>query len=401
MAYTKTTWVDRVLAGTAPTYTISGIGTGQTVELEPSSITTEGTGVTAARMNNIEQGIENPDLIAKYYMHDQAWQCKSGDNSVIQSPNEIKLRIDTESYYLTAQIELDVDVAGDWDTTSGTDYTVAANRAGKDFYFYAVQPSSGTVPEFVLSANSTVPSGYTASNSRKLGGFHCECADVGTISGHDLSGYLAGDILPASVWDLFHRAVSGNEGMVYSEQANIWVDIYLASGTGSSTASANGATISDIRSWLDFVDDFAAVKKSLLSDFEFQIIAAGSNEETNISGSADPVTTGGHSDTAGRRMVSNIGVEDAAGAMWQWLSTPSARLDDGTAGAWYNLPGAKGSFYTYGTNSYGNTQLRAGGIWADGAYCGSRTRRAAFVRWNASSSIGGRGRSEPRVRNFL
>lgn len=339
-------------------------------------------------------------VISKYYMHDQRWQRKSGDNSVIQSPNEIRLDIGGNSYYLDSQIELDVDVAGDWDTTTPTDYTVAASRAGTDFYVYAVQPGSGITPSFVLSANSTVPDGYTADNSRKMGGFHCLCVAVGTIGGHTLTGYAQGDILPASVWDLFFRPISSPEGMVYSEEANIWVDIYLQSGTGASTGSAYGATIIDTRTWLDHVDDFAAVKKKLLSDVEFQIVAAGSNEETNISGSADPGTTGGHSDTAGRRMISNIGCEDCCGAMWQWLQTPSARLDDGTAAGWYNLPGSKGSFYTYGTNQYGNTQLRAGAYWDDGASSGSRARSAGGMRWNANSAVGGRGRAEPRASRF-
>jgi len=34
-----------------------------------------------------------------------------------------------------------------WDDTTTTDWTVAANRAGKDFYIYAVEPSSGVAPE--------------------------------------------------------------------------------------------------------------------------------------------------------------------------------------------------------------------------------------------------------------
>jgi len=338
-------------------------------------------------------------MISRYYMHDQRWQRKSGDNSVIQSPNEMRLDIGGTSYYLGSQIELDVDTAGDWDSVA-TDYTVAATRAGKDFYVYAVQPGSGITPSFVLSANSTVPSGYTADNSRKMGGFHCLCVAVGTIASHTLTDYAQGDILPASVWDLFYRPRCSPEGMVWSEDAGIWVDIYLQSGTGASTASVNGATITDSRDWMSHVDDFAAVQKQLLSDTEFQIIAAGSNEETNISGSADPVTTGGHSDTAGRRMISNIGCEDCAGAMWQWLRTPSARLDDGTAAGWYNLPGAKGSFYTYGTHKYGNTQLLAGGDWTYGASCGSRARFAFFCRWLAIAYVGGRGRAEPRASRF-
>jgi len=342
-------------------------------------------------------------VIAKYYMHDQGWQPKSGDNSVIQSPNEVSLDIGGASYYLSSQIELDVDTAGDWDTTSPTDYTVAATRAGKDFYVYAVQPGSGTTPSFLLSANSTTPSGYDAGNSRKMGGFHCLCVGVGTIGGHELTGYAQGDILPASVWDLFFRPRSSPEGMVWSENAGIWVDIYLQSGTGESTASAYGGTITDTRAWMDHVDDFAAVKKQLLSDAEFQIIAAGSNEETNINGSADPVTTGGHSDTGAQRMLSNIGCEDCAGAMWQWLLDQSWRSDGEDLAAvqtwaWHDETGGKGELYLQGTT--GDVKLLAGGDWAFGAYCGSRARLADSSRWVAGASLGGRGRSEPRASRF-
>jgi hypothetical protein len=105
------------------------------------------------------------------------------------------------------------------------------------------------------------------------------------------------------------------------------LDIYLASGTGAATVSVNGGTISDTRTHFDFMDDGHAVGKRLLSDDEFASIAAGSNEQTNISGSADPVTTGGHSDTAARRMISNIGCEDCCGAMYQWLSDVTYRYD--------------------------------------------------------------------------
>ena len=92
----------------------------------------------------------------------------------------------------------------------------ASNRAGKDVYVYACVPTSGIEPDFVLSLNSTVPTGYTADTSRKIGGFHCLCADVGTIANHPLSGYLAGDILPLSVWDLLHRAEAENLGLVFT-----------------------------------------------------------------------------------------------------------------------------------------------------------------------------------------
>lgn len=248
---------------------------------------------------------------------DRILEAHSTDHNkvVVKGSNLIPLRI-TNSWFL---IDTDTNV----DTTADID--TGAIEAGKDYCVYACD-DSGTL-RFKISLATTFPSGFDANSSRKIGGFHTLCASVGTISGHTLSGYLATEILPASIWDLKHRPVSEPAGMVYSEGANIWVDIYLTSGTGASTASVNGGTISDTRDWLSFVDDFAAVKKSMLSDIEFQIIAAGSNEETNIAGSADPVTTGSHSDTAGRRMISNIGCEDCCGVMWQWLRDYGYRYD--------------------------------------------------------------------------
>jgi hypothetical protein len=195
---------------------------------------------------------------------------------------------------------------------------------GKNYYVYVCEDG-----EIVTSLNSTFPAGYTANNSRKIGGFHTLCVAVGTIASHTLSGFAAKAILPASVWCLNHRPWCSPEGMVWSERARVWVDIYLQSSTGATTASVYGATITDTRVWHDHVEDLAAVKKRLLTDDEFAIIAEGSNQKTNIVGGADPVTTGGHGDTAGRRMISNIGVEDACGVLWQWLQDQSYRFDRG------------------------------------------------------------------------
>ncbi len=315
------------------------------------------------------------------------------DRHTIVSPGGgLIVGIDDMVYKLPTEIELDLNNAVCWDTIT-PDYTVAGARAGKDFYIYACKPSSGYVPILILSANSTYPAGYTANTSRKIGGFHCLCADVGTITGHPLSGFVAGDILPLSVWDLKHRPKSASpEGMVWCPSANIWVDIYLQSGTGSTTASAYGATITDTRTWMDHVDDLGAVGKRLLDDAEFQLIAAGGNEKTNIQGSADPGTTGGHVDTAGRRMISSIGCEDCTGVMWQWLSDQSYR-SDGLEWGWKDLPGGKGNIYTQGT--YGDIKLRAGGDAATGADCGSRCRMAINFRWRTNVQNGARGAAEP------
>lgn len=277
-----------------------------------------------------------------------------------------------------------LNTAANWDAST---YATPANRAGGNFYVYAT--SNG----LILSANATYPTGYTASTSRKIGGFHCLCVAVGTISGHPLSGFLAGDILPASVWDLQHRPLCSPEGMVWSEAAGIWVDIYLQSGTGTLTKSANGGTITDTRIWMDFVDDLGAVGKRLLDDGEFQKVAEGCNKETNIAGSVDPGTTTGHTDTAGRRMISNIGCEDCAGVVYQWLLDQSYRVGTGAAWSWYDLPGDKGSLYNYSTDGTADVKLLAGGPWYNGVYCGSRCRYAAYHRWAtpSASTIGARG----------
>lgn len=281
-----------------------------------------------------------------YYERSRMWKNKGSDSAAnrrtLVSPDQLGVNINGVGYFLSAAVEFDLNTAGSWDTQTPVDYATAANRAGKDFYIYACQPASGSVPILIISAATTFPSGYTADNSRKIGGFHCECTNVGTISSHALTGYLAGDILPRSCWDLNHRSSGLQTGMVWAGKtdfdsinlAPIWTMIYLASGTGTSTTSVNGGTISDTRDWMSFVDDFDSIGCRMLEDDEFQAIAAGSNEETNIAGSADPVTTGGHSDTAGRRMISNIGCEDCCGAMWQWLRTQSFRCDpDGSVQA--------------------------------------------------------------------
>ena len=311
-----------------------------------------------------------------------------------------------------------------WDLAADTVYAIAdildtgSVSNGKDYYVYACN-NSGSL-DFKVSLGSTYPAGFDASTSRKIGGFHTLCVSVGTISGHTLTGYVANDILPASVWDLKHRPVSEPAGMVYVEAIDKWVDIYLASGTGGSTVSAYGGTISDNRNWMDFVDDGGAVKKRLLYDYEFQIAAGGSNEETNITGSADPVTTGGHSDTGSRRMISNYGLEDMCGVMWQWLLDQSYRFDGAAnhthqvtvsgdpqtvttgnpsvdvapAFAYYNLPGSKGSLYKQGT--YGDIKLLGGGCWNSATFCGSRGRYAGCYRWDTLTNIGGRFLSEPK-----
>jgi len=405
-----------------------------------------------------------------------------------------------------AQRAMDLDLAANWDSTAPTDYPVAASRAGKDFYLYVT--SAG----LILSANATVPAGYTADTSRKIGGFHCLCLSAGIISGHPLTGFLTGDILPASIWDIDFRPVCSPEGMVFSFAADVWVDIYLQAGTAATTRSECGAAITDTRSYWDHGDDLAAVGKRRLFEHEFDQIALGSPAAVNIAGGADPITTGMHRSTTGasngtstsaaapstdisaaanpqqltialnglapvaisfapaglntgaliaaalqtairaaipwaggltvtygttyivscpgstgvsasavitagasndctaalklgvanggvevtgnlgRRIISNIGVEDAVGVLWQWIDGGHLYRNHDSVynGAWsYKATGGRGQQYTQGAD--GAVGLLAGGSWSLGSSCGSRSRDASGARSTASSALGARG----------
>jgi hypothetical protein len=321
------------------------------------------------------------------YERDVVWS--SGSSTLLTTPTVMWVNINNNLRISSGSTTMDLNTLSNWDAAG---YTSGSSRAGKDFYIYACDDNV-LAPTLKLSVNSTTPTGYNATTSRKIGGFHCLCVDVGTIAGHSLTNYVAGDILPASVWDLKHRPRNQKpEGMVWSAKANIWVDIYLMSGTGTSTLSVNGGTISDNRNWMDFVDDAGAVGKRLLRDFEFQVIAQGVPEGVNITGSADPTTTGGHITTGNVRMLSNIGCEDLAGVMWQWLDEQSYRYDAATW-SWKNVTGGKGQLYTQ--DSYGDVKLLAGGTWDFGANCGSRGRYAADCRWRAYTNGGCRAGVEP------
>lgn len=329
------------------------------------------------------------------------------NKTTITIPKNTQVNIGDKGYISTADVTLQLSTAG-----------TAANRAGKDVYLYACQPSdaNSTVPVFVVSLNSTVPSGYTASNSRKIGGFHCLCVAAGTISGHNASGYVAGDAIPISAWDLLHRAASNNEGMVWVEEIRQWVDIYLSGVESGVLVSKYGAVIADGASSTKyngelFVEKLALVKKRPLWRNEFMVVAKGSNEGTNIANSADPNTTGGHKDTAGRRMISNYFLEDCCGVLYQWLADtfefyPGATWSTAnfylSGYSWQEKSVYNPDIDTMKYGSCGGLLRRglAGGNWDLGSSCGSRYVACYNFSSDGWSRFGCRGACEPRVVNL-
>lgn len=270
-------------------------------------------------------------------------------------------------------------------------------QSGKDYCVYLT-----TDKQFVVSLNSTFPSGtlsdgstaFSAENTRKIGGFHTLCVDAGEIDGHPLSGFSSGDILPASVWCLNHRPYCEPAGMVYCEALDFWVDIYLQSGTGEATESVFGGTITHTRCQPDHTEDMFSVRKKLLSDEEFSAAAAGSNQKTAFPGGTPPETSGGHVDSAGRRMISDIGCEDCCGVIWHFLRDLGT-WGLGESNTWKTLPGDSGDYY-------GEVNiLLAGGACNEpsknAAHCGSRARNGINGLRYSAALISARGMSPNRT----
>ena len=262
-----------------------------------------------------------PKFIASHYWADRPFAAKTvavaADRYALVTPRWTEVDVGGAGLTQDGAINIDLSVAANWDSITPVDYTAGAARAGKDFYLYACWPTAGDRPVLKFSANSTYPAGYTASNSRKIAGFPCVCVNYGTIAGHPLSGYVAGDIIPHGVWDLKFRCESGaNEGLVYDNQTRVWGYIYLASQISAGVpGSVFNGTIWSLVTWMDAVSAGNAVRMQLPKDAVFTSIATGSNEKTNIAGSVQwsPFTAGGHVDTAGRRMVSRKGFEEMCG----------------------------------------------------------------------------------------
>lgn len=322
---------------------------------------------------------------SNYFSRDSLF---TSNKTSIVIPKNMRININGEAYISTHNVTLNTSTLGE-------------NLAGKDVYIYALA-GSGTEPDFVLSLNSTVPTGYTAENSRKIGGFHCLCKDVGIIEGHALSGYVAGDILPATRWDLEHRPKGSPEGFAYEELTDCWIAIYLPSWDGTKLVSVYNGVIADgssAKKWHGeaFYEQFVKQGMRLVWRHEFQMGAKGSNEQTNIQGSSDPNTTGGHVDTAGRRMISNIGLEDCCGVLWQFSMDLGFAGGSGWTNSTYNSSVDDRSYgQAYGTLY----RLLLGSAWNVGAGCGSRSAdchgSSAFVSVGCSS----RGASEPRIENL-
>jgi hypothetical protein len=110
-----------------------------------------------------------------------------------------------------------------------------------------------------------------------------------------MNGRYQGNVIPASIWDLTHRArCLNNNGMTYDANTGLWVDIYLSSLSSDKVASIHVGTILLGKRWITAVTLGHVVGKRLLTDHEFQSAAEGCWEETQRYGTSAPTQTGGN-----------------------------------------------------------------------------------------------------------
>ncbi|SHI79120.1 hypothetical protein SAMN02745671_01702 [Anaerovibrio lipolyticus DSM 3074] len=100
---------------------------------------------------------------------------------------------------------------------------------------------------------------------------------------------------------------------------------------------------------------------------------------------------GGHKDTAGKRMISNIGCEDMCGDHWQWGDDYGSASTSGSYGAGYDANDRYVGGQIYGAEY----RVLLVGSWALAAVCGSRSAVWIYGSLALNADCGGRGASEP------
>ena len=239
-----------------------------------------------------------------YQRNVQRWRSSA---TCLFPPAQITSVMDTDSYMAVDHPPFDINRLENW-----VDPTLAdpAARYGLDCFIHALVKDGGTDCQFILAATPVLP--HVAPN-RLIGGFHCLCADVGNITDHPLTGLKAGDILPMSLWDLWHRPTCSPTGMVFDPRAQTWVDIYLSSENGEGVF---GGTATATASWYEFTAMMARRGKKLLTHTAFTTVMSGSTSGKSVT---SPKTAGGNKDSTGRRIITDIGVEDGTRVLWHYL----------------------------------------------------------------------------------
>lgn len=299
----------------------------------------------------------------------------------------------------------------------------AAFAVGSDYYVYICDSRQDAQDEqYIISLNSTYPSGWNASNSRKIGGFHYgRCRKIndnlqpvnssGAIFGTGWESAVSNGILPRSVWTLGHRPKCSPEGMVYLG-GGTWVDIYLNSDDGAqglkSEYNCAPMTGTEGMNWYTFTERLMKSGKRMPDYSEFCAYAFGSPQGLDgANTNAWTATTNTGRGTTGSvvNAVSAVGCVDAVGCVWEWLNDLITRAEHATntefhpTAAWgwdkksplrdnatkYDV----GNIYQY--YAYSLAALFAGGRWDDGVRAGARAVVCHASPWHVDTAFGVRG----------
>jgi hypothetical protein len=281
--------------------------------------------------------------------------------------------------------------------------------AGTDYAIYLCNDGS-----IRADANFSAPTGFDATTSRKIGGFHYA---PGSNAAAQAGGNTTPAINPYSLWDLKWCPKSADPRGMALIAGSFWSDIYLLgiNHTVDGT-SKNGATIADGGSppkkpllfggdgstsygdltWYTAAETLSAYGKRLPSCAEFAAAAYGTTE--NTSRGTDAVTAGIATTNAGtvadNLFTSKWGLIQAVGCMAVWgrdfnFIPAGADLTTLMTGSYKNITGSRGQVYTFGTAGLATAYL--GGNWANGSDSGSRTSYWSGAPSGTSSGIGARG----------
>lgn len=274
---------------------------------------------------------------------------------------------------------------------------------GTDYYVYAVQQNGGI--GFILSANSTFPSGYSAATSRKIGGFHY--GRIRTIAqAYDRTAALGVQVIPNSVWDLVNRPRCDDPTGMVKINAGLWMDIYLSSEDGTAWPSAipqsrynaTPLTGTDLYSYYDYQRLARNAGKRLPSYAEWLQAVWGvpegaSNAGARIAtGGVGFALPGGNPSSSQYYFVSCQGIDQPAGNVYQ-VCADFMDMYNGTtvangAYAWAAVDQGKSSQAQGSVNQQGFKQLIAGGGWNDGTSAGARCAYLSHAPWFVGTVIG-------------
>lgn len=260
---------------------------------------------------------------------------------------------------------------------------------GSDYYVYLCDPGSDADEIYIISKNSTYPSGYNADTSRKIGGFHFgKCRKSLSVSD------VYDGIVPASVWTLLWRPACSPEAMVYIG-GGTWLDIYInsddANGGLLSKYNATPITGTEGLNWYIAQERLRRVGKRMPSYGEWCKGAEGSPQGLDASNANGWTAT---SNTARQltgyvaNATSLLGLRDCAGNVWEWLDElclePTA-----SSWNWYDVVPGYGQIYMPSNTAL--HALVAGGVCHFGAHCGARAVRCNNYPWNVLTAVGVRG----------